>query len=614
MRITNLNILFLLLIFCSALNSIAQENSYGIKPASKECQNLMVSENALTTVGNSIFIEKGKVILAYHNSQYIKDIFKDQKDGLAIDLLLEDQYLCGVENKVNSSLVYEGILQRPIYRDELIKGNKATNTNRFIAQIGTIPDSLIGKNIVPAMIVIKNGFACYWSSPIKIPHKTFEPIPYDLKTNPEPTITFLEKGVISSKQIFFEFNRNITETKKHDPLPTSKNNIHTIEIKSFSSIEGDSINNENLHTKRAEFMKNTILKTTPIKNIAIEAKENWEKCIFQMEMLGLEKESKLPKDSIRKFVMFDKQNNWDSILHTQRKSNAIIYFTGQVEKNNPSKFLTMNLQTALLEKNIPLANKALDSLYSLKMFSPILLDESVVTKLLDYPTLVANTTAVYSLSTNFQSEEMIRYVRFWLLNSQKLDPIAKQNLIYLYARTCKQMLNKWDVETAKLVKVLHPSRAEVVLNSLGNNCPTIIQLDYNIGAIDYYSQTNEYKSIKPKFDFIESFFKKQKLTPKEIEELALFYNHWGKFDFTLQLLYKELDNPSLTSKSLFALAKTSSAGEMRKLSSINYMRIMRKTYEREPLLFCQWISETFNLLSNPDLKTFYCEKCKKEQK
>lgn len=605
----------IVLVFAAEMDTIQKlfsSDTYSVKPSSVECQNLMISENALTTVGNSITVENGKVVLTYHNIEHIKEIFSGPNDGIAVDLLGLSQFACGIGNRTNPSPICEGFLLPPVYRDALLKSNRAQNQNRFISTIGTIPEKMKDQTLVPAIIIIKNGTACHWSSPIQIPHKTFAPIPYELQTNVEATTPFIEKGIISSKQIFFQFQRNITTTKIHDPIPAYNNSVHSIEITSYSSIEGDSAKNEVLHTKRAEFMRSEILKKNSTSKITIEAKENWEKCLMQLEMLGKEKLSKLSHDSIRKVLLLDKKNNWDSLYYAQRRSHATIYYIGSIDKSDTKNFLSMNLQTALIEKNVKLANKALDSLYRTKLFCPLLLEENIITMLMEYPSLVANACAVLSITSNFQSEQLIRYVRHWLLNSQNLDPLAKQNLIYLYARTSKQLLNKWDVETSKLAKVLHPLRAEFVLTNIQKTCPTIIQLDFNIGTIEYYTQINDYKSIKPKFEYIESFFKKQTLSMKELEELILFYNHWGRFDLTLQTLYREIDNPEFSVNCAYILAKTASAGQLRKTRGIDYMKIMKRAYEKDPIQFCNWISSAFNLLTDPKLKELYCQNCGKK--
>jgi hypothetical protein len=584
-------------------------NTFGIKASSEECKNLMITENGLTAVGNSISIENNQVVLTYHNVRHIQSIFKNPNDGLAIDLLSATQFACGMANEMPSSSFYKGTLLPPVYRDTLLKNNSAKNEHRFIAVVATIPENLQDQTLVPAIIFIKNGVACHWSSPIQIPHKTFQPLPYELQTSEEPETLFQEQGVISSKQIHFQFQRNITTSHVHDPIPTNHGSIHSIEIKSYSSVEGDASKNEVLHTKRAEYMQAEILKKNQNAIVRVEAKENWEKCFIQLEMLGKEKYTKLPHDSIRNLLMLDKENNWDSLYHCQRRSLATIYYVGSVEKTNASLYLSMNLQTALLEKNEKLANKALDSLYKTKLFCPLLLEENNITQLLNYPYLVANTCAVLSLTSNFQSEELIRYVRFWLLHSRSLNPLAKQNLLYLYARTSAQLLSKWDVEANHLAKVLHPSRAEKILAEIQTICPAIIQLDYNIGAISYYSQINEYASIQPKFLAIDQYFSKQKLSMQELEALALFYNHWGHFDLTLKTLYRELDDPEFSVDNAFILAKTASAGQLRKTNGLNYLRVMKKACDKNPLNFCHWVSQSFNLLIDPQVKTFYCQKC-----
>ncbi len=587
-------------------------NAFGILPSGKECESILEFKNSIVNVGNSIRIDGNKVILEYHNTDKVKELFTSAKDGIAIDLLREDQFSCGVANGRNPSPIFDGVLLKPIYRNELLKSNSALNKNRFIAVVGIIPDELVGKgNYRAAMIIIKNGYTCHWSSPVEIPHKTFAPIPYALQTNSDPIVTLKESGIISSKVVYFQFKRNITSTTVYDPIPTSKTLIHSIEITSFSSIEGDSAKNHILHTERGEFMKKMLSKSGKANLITVNASENWEKCLFQLEMLGKESTTKLSHDSIRKVLYLDKANNWDSLFNTQRRSHATIYYQGNFDKKNMKTFLSMNLRTALLEKNIPLAKKALDSLYKTKLFCPLLVEESTLELLFNFPELVANTCAVLSLSPNFKSEELIRYVRYWLINYQELDSLARQNLLYLYSMTCKQLLDRWDVSATKLAKVLHPSRADKVMVTVEKTCPSIIMLDYNIGTIEYFSQVNEYKSIQKKFENIDAYFKTKKSSMNELEQLALFYNHWGCFDITVNLLYKEIGNPLFSKNNAFILAQTAAARSYSKSSGIDYMKIMKKAHEKDPILFCSWISQTFNLLVNPDLKNFYCEKCVK---
>jgi hypothetical protein len=588
---------------------VQKDSTFGVKYSGRECESILDFQEELTTVGNSISIKEGKVILEYHNSSRVRDIFTNPKDGIAIDLLNANQFLCGIENIKSPNPIFEGVMLEPVYRKKLVNGNLANNKNRYVAVVGVIPEHLKNENLVPAMIIIKNGVACYWSSPVKIPHKTFDPIPVVLKTNQEPSIPFREQGIVSSKQVFFQFARNITTTKIHDVIPKSKNPIHSIEITSFSSIEGDSVKNNLLHTGRAEFMKSTILKTCQTATIKMDAAENWEKCLYQLEILGMEPVTKLTHDSIRRVLYLDKKNNWDSLFHTQRKSNATIYYEGQFDRKNGSNFLTMNLRTALIEKNIPLARKALDSLYKANINCGYLFEENTITTLFNFPELVANTCAVLSLTKNYKSETLIRYVRYWLLNSQNLDALAKQNLIYLYSITSDQLLDKWDVESSKFVKVLHPSRADKVISTIEAVCPSVILLDYNIGTIEFYSQLNEYSAIQKKFEYIEEYFRTKKSTMKELEQLALFYNHWGCFDMTLNVLYKQIDNPEFSKVCALVLAQTAAATGYGKSTKVNYMKIMKKAQEKNPQLFCMWVSEAFNVLSHKELKTFYCEKC-----
>ncbi|MBI1836188.1 MAG: CAP domain-containing protein [Flavobacteriia bacterium] len=585
------------------------ENDFGLKMSVKPCSGFEYEDEIYTNLGNCVYIEEGKVILEYHNIQHIKDVFKNSNDGFAVDLLSPNQFLCGEENKTDDSPIYDGILLKPVYKDELLRSNTAQSETRLIAQIGTIPESLMKDDFIPAIVIIKNGQACNWASPVEIPHKTYDPIPVDLQTIEEENVKLRNEGIIISKQVYFQFNRNAVTTENHDLVPNLKNPIHSVEITSYSSVEGDSIKNNRLHIGRAEFMKNTITSSNPTKNITIRASENWEKCNFQMEKYDMGEKTKFSHDSIRSILYNDSIHNWDSLFNMQRKSFALVHYFGKFNPKDHDEYVKMNFKTALIERNIPLANKALHELYKNKIPCEFLLEESTINNLFEFPNLVANVAAVLSLANDLNSEEIVRYVRYWLINYNQLEPLAKQNLIYLYSLTTKKLLKEWDVATSQLAKVLHPKRADIVYKTVEKYCSEIITLNYHIGTIEYYSQINDYSSIGEKFNYIDNYFKKAHLSSKDAENLALFYNHWNKEDLTINLLSYHMKEQTLSEEEIFIFVKTIMIRDISKHPSVNVEQLLNLAFKTNPNAFCEWQATYFNLLEDYQIKNFFCEKC-----
>ena len=108
-------------------------------------------------MGNNISIEGDKIIYYYHNIHYFKKIFSKDNDGIVVDLIQPEQFNCDKPNQLDMSPIHDGILLKPVYKEELLKNNSAESDYRIITEIGTLPKSLQGKPVTPSIIFIKDG-------------------------------------------------------------------------------------------------------------------------------------------------------------------------------------------------------------------------------------------------------------------------------------------------------------------------------------------------------------------------------------------------------------------------------------------------------------------------
>jgi len=585
------------------------ENTFGLQYSESNCDSLF--SNMLLNMGNSIVVKNNIVYLEHHSLNQVKGILTNSTDGVAIDLVSRNQFECNKPNLLDISQIYDGILLKPIYFDELMANNTSQSDYRLITPIGIIPPEVDSENKLPSLVIIKNGKACAYIIPAYHPNGKYNLIEIEPELVNPSGIIYAEKGITQSKVIEFEF-----ETSRNRPIEIkgqidndNKNEISGVSIFSYSSIEGDSTNNSALHLKRAHFIKNYLNKNgVKLKDslIQIYAKENWSQCYFQLELLGLDNMMILPKDSIRQFVVTDSLNNWTSLLYQQRKSIGIIHYQSPFDSSMTQiEFLAMNLRTAILNNQIDIANKAMADIYNQDFVSLVMFEEEVMNHLKSNPDLVQNASALYSKYYMFDLYKVTEFVASWLGKPNELSDNAKANILQLYNLTTKEILKNWDTSSQQLAKVLHPSKIEKLTDQVNND---ELLLNFHLAAIEYYGQINDSQGINESFDFIKNHFENSVLNINDVNQLCLFFNSWSMGKLTIDFLYARINNPDFNVQSAFILATTLS-GFPDKLTQAKRNKVYQKAYELSPQKWCEWVNTEFQILRNLQAKTIYCKHC-----
>lgn len=587
------------------------ENSFGIGNSYDDCQEMLNYSNILASFGNRISIEGDEIIFRYHNLEYFKKIFKDDNDGLAVDLVKNEQFACSKSNTLDDSPIYDGILLKPIFKEEIIRGNKALSSFRLKVSLGKIPPTFNATEFSANLILINNGNRCDYRVPISIPHSQYSLIPIE----PElfvPNTQLKTEGTSFVKEIYFDFGSSKTTSNRIISDTINQNNIESIDIKSYTSVDGSYANNKYLFTKRASFIKNYLLKKYGrIQNkIKIDSKENWELFDFQLELYGFSNQLDKTKSNKRRFANTKLKSLFKYQFGQQRKSKAIIYEKGTWNVSNKNH-ATYNLIDALLHENSNLANAALIALYNQKNAGYILEQDFILDRLIHKKELVQNTAALIIKNIQFyQTDLIIYYINYWLKRANELSKNAKKNLLNLYTITTRQLLMLWDIDNERLAKVLHPEKVKTLFEEMEqaekNNT---LYLNYHMAIIEYFSQINDYQKISTSFDYISNYFKKQSLKIEDDIKLALFFNQWSSFNLTLELLAKPYLNDQLNEDALFIYAQTLMVSNG---YSKEYLRdtVVEEALKKNKTRWCEWIKKDFQNLRYPFIKNAYCNYCK----
>lgn len=590
-----------------AVGNQLSKNAFNLKKAPEDCDEAYKRyNNILMSMGNCLSFQENEVVFSYHDAKLLSEILSESNDGLAIDLISRSQLLCGQPNQLDFSPVYDGILLQPVYKNELFAGNRAEGDYRLITKVGTIPASINAEDYSPSLIFIKDGKACNYAVPAIVYSENYELRPIEPVVKDTP-VQLVESGVKASQVIQYDFGVNKT-TPSNFPLIDREGSVHSLQIHSYSSVEGDSLNNKRLHQSRASAIIKHVQakKTVPDSIVRIEAEENWELMKFQFSYFNRDSLSFIPHDSIKQLIKLKAiELPWDSLLSQQRRAYAIINYAGTFEESDES-IGEFNLRTAVAMNNELLANKALYVMYTTdRYYGEVLFEPHIMDFFKKHPQTLANYLALLSSEFHRDPHKTVEFIYHWLDRSAELDIDTKTNLLHLYTLMGDYFLDNWDVASEHLANVVHPTKIEKFSSSAISN---ELVLNLHLVFINYYGQINNSPGISKSFYFISDYFKPRTLKAEDDVDLALFFNNWSMYHLTIDYLKSKFKQDQLNEEGVFILGTTMNILQVENQSN-EYLDVHKKAIAMNKIRWCDWLDEDFQIMRNTGIKQLYCESC-----
>jgi uncharacterized protein YkwD len=587
------------------------DNAFGLVKASKDCEKEYDSfSNLLMSLGNKLRIEGNEVILYYHDISNFKKIFPNATDGVAIDLVSKDQLACGKPNELDFSPVYDGILLKPHFSQEMLANNSAESDYRVITKVGDIPAEYQDQAYTPSIILIKNGAACMYFYPSEIQSKAYDLRPIEPIIKDENSVELVKEGIVQTQIINYDFKTDIIRAVKNPLIKEYPDSIHSIQILSYSSVEGDTANNTRLHKGRANYIQNHIVRKlhVPKEKIEIDARENWSLMDFQLNYFERDELTSITHDSLKSILTEkDKSLPWDSLLFSQRRATAIINYKGLfMDTLSVESIGEFNLRTAVAFNNPKLANKALYNMFISLNYNPNILFEPQIKEFIEsHPQTITNYAALLSLNYEIDPYAVSSFIHNCLVRIEELDLDARFNLLHLYTLVGSYLLDNWDVPSERLSNVIHPLK---IKKFSSENIKDELVLNLQLTFIVYFGQVNDGPNISKSFYFIADYFKTHSLDPIDDVDLALFFNKWSMYHMTVKHLLPRFEDDKLNENGLYLLAQTMNFTKYDEESS-EYMKVHQKALDENPYRWCKWIETDFQIKRNHLIKRLYCESC-----
>ena len=297
---------------------------------------------------------------------------------------------------------------------------------------------------------------------------------------------------------------------------------------------------------------------------------------------------------------------FDSLYNEQRKSTALItFYEDFIESSDSINFINLNLKTAIINKNWDLANKVIYKIITENHIDnySILKDPLVFDALLKRKELVQNASALLSYFY-FEDSFVIKFLSKWIINMDQLTNDAKKNLLQLYAKRSKRLVEIWDLPSKSFSNIIHPNRIQ---NLEELKLASDLSLNLNLTFINYFGQINDSKNTNKFFHLIKNYFEEKASSKTDEKDLVLFFNSWSRYDLTKSYLLPKFGKDELDEDLTFILLKTIVFYPQ---SYYNFIfPIHEQALSLNKQKWCSYINSNFQIMRDEKVKDLYCSTC-----
>lgn len=570
--------------------------------------------------------ENNNIYFEVNNKQWFKQLFKNKGDGIAIDLVSKDRYNCLLENPKPSQI--RGELLKPVYASALKKGLKPSpkGENRFRTLIGKIPSNYTNKSIEFNMLFLSKRNFCRYQTIFNLQSYQWDlldmgmyldSITYktrvDSQTNKE-SYTLKHKNL----QFTIPFEKNKSNYSQNDIKPLYDSlrltdfYIKKINIRAYSSVEGNTERNLELQEQRANSIISALQTfQQPTIITEVSSSENWVEFLNDINNTDYVYLKDQKKSTIKAELNTGLSNTLEPYLKNHRK--AVINL--ELERIDRYKDKNINSLIGLFNKSLiedkldistEIQNSIFEKLKDEETDPNVLKQMSIPNQLKYVPFLNKNSTFKYLMN-----EQNLIIVLNELKNLEELAPKdgkVKYNLAALKFKIWRHDVYPVDEEGFK--------EQILALEDYGISKDLIdkMMVNYHIVLSEKNLRKQDYDEKDKSVDYIYANYTNVTLTDYDYLSLAQYFLYYSNSDKSVEILADKVNNINSNENLIFYyLNLTLVDKELTKTS--DYRTIMLNALNMNKTRFCSIFNSledegvTFQLLEDDFLRDTYCENC-----
>lgn len=593
------------------------ELAWGVRSSEKTCKDEPQTYETMF-FANSVLVEGSHVYFYFHDRNFFENVIQNDNDGMAIDVVLREQLPCNKENQFHISPIFDGEMQRPIYKNDLYRNNLSENPKKIKVKIGEVPSYLRNQQWEANVIIINDNKLCDYSYPVEVPSDIFpllEIKPYFDKNDALISKSPPTLAIKDSIHLVLDYERNhkrfsSLNSDEFERLLGWGNYLKNIKIDCFASVEGPLWLNQQLLEERKSTIINLLQSSYIDYNKAkFQLGENWSLMNNQIQQYSLEQLKSKSQEQIKYNLKKNPFPIRDSLLFEQRKTHlyAVVDTIVKVE-DYPTYLFARYYDSSILLNQIPW-NKILREDY-------ILAENGIEAELVD------SLVNLKGIRTNLLGATIIDNSYAYLdsvLVEKIVQHIDSKNAIQLFNYT-QFLTHYWfyhfsrNYQTNKVATTISPEELRTMVNTIDTlliQPKDLVRLKINIllSGIHYYVANNQWNSVESYFKAIVDLVKQADFTPQEAMELALFCNYFHKFEEAVQILGPFHEKQVLPEDGFFVLAQTATLIRQ-KLKNEEYWEYMNSAKRSNHKRYCRWLDDAFQIQRDEYIKKDFCKECR----
>jgi len=591
----------------------------------QKCQNCFrVFANKPKEVHFSIKREKNNLFFEVNDKQWFNSLLKNSGDGIAVDVVGKERYNCNIEDVEKSQI--KGLLLKPVYVQKLKAGLRTKDKNIFRVLVGKIPDAFLNKDLEFNILFLSNKNLCNYYMIYDL-----ESYPWDLldmgmyldsltyknkKIKPNNEDAF----VIKTKELKFiiPFKKNKSEYKPEDIKPLYDSlrltdfNIKKINIRAYSSVEGNLERNIELQEQRANSIANALQTfQKPTITTEISSSENWVEFFNDISGTKHEQLKSLSKEQIKGKLVGAFSNEMEIYLKNHRK--AVI--TLDLEKKDKYKNKTENELVTLFNSTIAQGNEEEARIIQNSIFEKM--KEKKISpdflKKMEIPNQV-KFIRIFNKNAAFRYLEDIRQSMIVYNELERLEKLAPKNKEVKYNKTAIKLI-LWRHKAL----IVNENKLKSEIYALKNYkidqiLITRMMVNFHIIKAENYMRKRDYSKKDLSVDFINKNYNKFPLSDYDYLSLSQFFSYYANTKLSEKLLENKVKTIDIDEDLLFYYLNLTLVNK-ELTQTDDYRTILLNAVNMNKDRFCRLFNSvadggvTFQLLEDEYLRTNYCELC-----
>ena len=613
---------------------------YDLKPIGnfvKDCKECQVTLSLFPPEVRYTIIRQGdEIFFVMSDKVFYQELFKEAKDGIAVDIIKRSQFDCKAPPVVQSpQYLVKGTLLPPMYKKDMEKNAVTLPKGGVLIKYGQVPKEFKDQEIELNLILIDDKRSCFYANFYDIKSYKWELLDMGLYMDTlvsDKTFDSLAVNKVYTKEhtehltknfkFTVNFKKNEYEYKPedvkhiHDSLNYTDYYIKKITIRAYSSVEGATSVNEEIQRKRSESIIAALqsYQKPEIQNEIIVS-ENWVEFLEDITKTPYNYLSSLSKTEVKERLK-DKvlQERMETILQKHRKAVIQVELgKTNVYKTTSADDLILLFNKAVKDKNLKKALEIQDALFEKiqdREFPAEVLNRLEIPKQTDYSPLLNNNTifkyksSLYDLTTAYKDLETLET---------------------LFPKDSKIKYNKCVLKFKIWISVpdnqITPAEINNDINGLVkyNIHPMLIkklQINYNIIMSENYMYERQYALKDKCLQFIAQNYKQVKLSNTDLINISQYFVSYVREDMAIQLLAPYINKIDVDEDLLFYYLNLTIINP-KMTRDFGYKKTMLNALNFNKQRFCTLFHTygkggiTFQLLENAILKKIYCENCEK---